>query len=98
VERLPRLVVLDDPVHQLLTGFTVCLVDHIEGCGQHAGVRGNPGVERLAGLGYVGVQALLDLGGIELSFVPGELGEGRGVHEPLYSRCGKDALLSQCLG
>src|SRR5208337_865565 len=98
LERLPRLVVLDDPLNELRTGFPVRLVDHIEGCGQHVGVSGNPGVERLAGLGHVGFQALLHLGGIELSVVPGELGKGRWVHESLYSHGGEDALFAQSFG
>ena len=98
VERLPRLVVLDDPVHELLTGLPVGLVDHVERGRQHVGMGDDLGVEPLAWFGHRRRPRLLDLGGIEPAVVTGELGERRGVHEPLYSRCGEDAFLAQRLG
>ena len=56
------------------------------------------GLSRLRASGTSASTSFFDLGGIESSVVTGELGEGRGVHESLCSRCGEDAFLAQCLG
>ena len=58
VERLARLVVLGDPVHQLLARLPVRLVDQVERGGQQVGVGDDLRVQPLAGLGHVGVQGL----------------------------------------
>ena len=56
------------------------------------------GLSRLRDSGTSASRIFCDLGGVELAVVTGELGERRGVHESLYSRCGEDALLAQGLG